>query len=244
MLTFLFILSVFMFFIAKGNKKLICVVLAVLLWRLMYPTYEYSYKMTVTVDTIDGQKTGESIVRLVTKLYPGWLVLQDSTTYKTDVYGESVIVRLDRERYIFATLYDSKDMDFDYPERILYRVFRAPNFYNVTERFGYYERLKNEKAVLSITEYPLIVTFDNINTPQSIRRVDPTNMEATFGQYVSSLKITMEMTDEPVEAKIINVLTWLPEFCNRRFKDHQNSINTGILASQMSAYAFWKHCSN
>ncbi len=37
------------------------------------------------------------------------------------------------------------------------------------------------EVMLSSSEYPLLVTFNDIKTPASVKRVNPANLEATFG---------------------------------------------------------------
>ena len=57
---------------------------------------------------------------------------------------------------------------------------------------------------------PLLVTFDDITKPETVKRVDPNNLTATFGAGYALKSITLEITDEPVtEGKVESVLGWL-----------------------------------
>lgn len=58
--------------------------------------------------------------------------------------------------------------------------------------------------------YPLLVTFEDINHPASVRRVNPGDLSATFGPGYRLNTITLSITDEPVtEEKVETVLGWL-----------------------------------
>ena len=58
--------------------------------------------------------------------------------------------------------------------------------------------------------YPLLVTFDDINKPETVREVDPANFAATFGPGVSLSGLTLEITAEAVTSESVErVLTWL-----------------------------------
>lgn len=63
---------------------------------------------------------------------------------------------------------------------------------------------------LSPEFYPLLVTFDDINDPASVRRVNPGELSARFGPGYQLSDITLSITDEPVsEGRVEQVLGWL-----------------------------------
>ncbi len=67
--------------------------------------------------------------------------------------------------------------------------------------------------------YPLLVTFDNISKPETVREVDPTNLAATFGPGMSLSGMTLEITEETVSAnKVEGVLTWLCDYKSRHIR--------------------------
>lgn len=56
-------------------------------------------------------------------------------------------------------------------------------------------------------QYPMLVTFDDITDPASVRLVDPSNLAASFGPGVRLKSVTLEVTDEAVTAGVVeNVL--------------------------------------
>ncbi len=59
-------------------------------------------------------------------------------------------------------------------------------------------------------DLPDLVTFADINDPNSVIEVDPNNLQATLGPNVAWNEITLESTDEPITKGIELKLTWLP----------------------------------
>jgi hypothetical protein len=59
---------------------------------------------------------------------------------------------------------------------------------------------------------PLLVTFDDITKPETVRRVDPENLVSVFGEGVRLKAVTLEVTDEAAtEGVVVGVLEWLIE---------------------------------
>jgi hypothetical protein len=67
-----------------------------------------------------------------------------------------------------------------------------------------------EARELAPKQYPLLVTFGDINDPASVKRVDPNNLELAFGPGYALQSITLSITDEPVtKGEVQKVLGWL-----------------------------------
>ncbi|MCP4188064.1 MAG: hypothetical protein GY763_10735, partial [Gammaproteobacteria bacterium] len=57
--------------------------------------------------------------------------------------------------------------------------------------------------------YPLLVTFTDINDPASVARVDRYDLEKHFGTGVKLKAVTLEITGEPVtRGEVEKVLGW------------------------------------
>jgi hypothetical protein len=79
--------------------------------------------------------------------------------------------------------------------------------------FAHVEALPTgSSAVLEPDNLPLLVTFDDVTDPKSVKLVDPANLAGTFGSGFALKSITVEITDETVtEGKVESVLGWLKE---------------------------------
>ncbi|MGL4239164.1 hypothetical protein [Tabrizicola sp.] len=58
--------------------------------------------------------------------------------------------------------------------------------------------------------WPMLVTFDNIASPETVREVDPEDLGAVFGEGVRLKAVTLEITREAVtEGRVEGLLGWL-----------------------------------
>ena len=80
---------------------------------------------------------------------------------------------------------------------------------------------------LRLEELPDLITFDDINDPLSVRRVDPWHLEETFGPGVSWATMTVDIVDDstPVVFDLETKLPWIQKF---RQIEKQNPSNLGL----------------
>ena len=128
------------------------------------------YRLTVEVETPEGVKTGSSV--LEDAFNPG-NSYEFSGSRRT--YGEAPTVDLGGARYLFALLADptyKRSMQnmisqmFDYPE------YPSPvKSIKLVDRFA---EANDSKPLIVIKpeDYPMLVTFGDINDPKSVREVN------------------------------------------------------------------------
>jgi hypothetical protein len=198
----------------------------------------WHYKTTVTVETPEGLKSGSAVREVTVQiLHKGWN--HETPLTKRSFRGEAVVVDLGKRGELFALLKGYADGDDDG----YYTVFNAfpgpPGF--TAAGIEYYSHLKNTKATLLPTNYPMLVTFGDLKDPNTIKTVlemksDPTkkrwpialvitadHFEELFGKGVRLKEITLEMTDAPVTQAVDQYLPWLA------------SLNGGYLGGGFSA---------
>ncbi len=149
--------------------------------------YEWHQKLTVVVDTPDGQVSGSSVIEVKARF--GQLPLSDKEVWYS-VVGEATVVEVAPGRYLFALLGGSEER--------YYRAVREQ--FEHVGRGDWLKRIPKMKRVVRLrpNNYPLLVTFRDIDDPKSVREVDPKNLSATFGPGVRLQSITIEVTDEPI----------------------------------------------
>ncbi len=65
---------------------------------------------------------------------------------------------------------------------------------------------------LPVKAVPLLVTFTDIDDPASVKRVDPDDLVASFGEGYALKAITLGITNEAVtEGRVEDVLGWIVE---------------------------------
>ena len=160
--------------------------------------YEWHQKLTIVVETPSGEVSGSSVVAISAR-YGHQPLSPNEVWYR--VTGEATVVEVAPGRYLFALLDGSQE-----------RYFRAVRDQLPSDRGEWLKRIPKMKevAVLEPKNYPLLVTFGNIDNPKTVRKVDPDNLAATFGPGFRLSEITLEITDEPVtDGRIEALLPWL-----------------------------------
>jgi hypothetical protein len=183
-------------------------------WHMAYPSGSLRYKMTVVVETPEGEKAGSAVREIAFNSGPR--ILPDAGCCFAGVSkGEAVAVDLGKHGILFALISGPQDV-FD--------AFPPPDHLMTLspEGFSYYLSLKtSEAATLLPKQYPTFVQFKDITDPMTVEQIcerdfcDQVQRElhrktTDFSQLGISVKaITVEITQEPVTWEIDSRLTWL-----------------------------------
>ncbi|MFH1159086.1 MAG: hypothetical protein V1721_09470 [Pseudomonadota bacterium] len=183
----------------------------------------WRYKMTVTVSTPEGDRTGSAVREVHAYVYPPNSSLLGRTGRTILAKGEAVTVDLGERGVLFAMT------SGDYGWRVVYDAFPFTGYTpaeTAGETIQYYSSLKNAKATLTPKKYPNFVRFRDLNNPKTIENIrrpdmnlneikksDPRrpiiDFESAFGKGVNLKEVTIEMTDEPVTWGIEKYLPWV-----------------------------------
>lgn len=150
--------------------------------------------MTVYVDTPAGQRSGSSVIEVVSTP-PGPM-----GSSQNDVRGEAVAVDLP-DGTLFALLRSPTDRS-----GAPYYVGRA--YAGVLPRGQDWktdiDMLKRQTypAPLPMDDMPLLVRFGNPADARTIEVLDPANLSPSFGPRVRLKRIVVQMTDDPVTETI------------------------------------------
>lgn len=144
------------------------------------------YRISVEIDTTSGLKIGSSVLEYE---YPSRTGLS---------YGQAPTVDLGNGRYVFA-LIDQQSAPWG--------AFRYSDMKPPIPRddvpwseFDHANKLK-PFAVLKREDYPMLVTFDDINDPKTVREVDAGTVERVTFQVVDR--------DTPLTTGIEQLSKWL-----------------------------------
>lgn len=165
----------------------------------MFPSGTWRYKMTVTVETPEGIKTG-SAVREVYSSRP--LVTLPDTSSSPQVKGEAVIIDLEDRGLLFGLI------DWN-SYREVYGAFPYPAP-SSSAGIEYYNSLKiGTTAEVPQENWPRFVYFKEISNPLSVEQVNISHLDQNYGEGVRLKNIEVTITDEPMQNKINQVLPWL-----------------------------------
>tara|TARA_R110002020_G_scaffold48286_6_gene137638 strand:- start:1671 stop:2360 length:690 start_codon:yes stop_codon:yes gene_type:complete len=173
-----------------------------------FRSWSWHQKLTVTVETPDGPRSGSAVSAAWFQMTPKWSGVGDSAgASNSSLSGEAVVVDLGQGRYLFALLKGYNEFTgrlafFPLPRKPLRKE----------EDAAVYDQLEALRASTELPREltPLLVTFADIDDPASVARVDPDDLDASFGPGYALSSITIAITDEPVtQGKVEAVLGWI-----------------------------------
>ena len=177
--------------------------------ELGFNNWRWHQKMTVEVE-VDGKTyTGSSVTSI--HWWPNFFSGSwGGADWHSKVQGEAVVIELPNKKYLFALLSYSGNTEYtaNLATRVLakepkHRVWGKNIFQAVLDQKG--------KTPLAVPEdnYPLFVTFKDINDPASVEQYYPLPDDA-WRSKITMKKVTLEITDKPVtKGKVEKVLGWL-----------------------------------
>jgi len=180
-----------------------------------FRTWSWHQKLTVTVETPEGPRSGSAVTAATFQMTPKWSGVGDSAgASNSSLSGEAVVVDLGQGRYLFALLKGYNEFTgrlafFPLPQKPL----------NKEEDAAVYDQLEALRATKELPREltPLLVTFADIDDPASVARVDPDDLAASFGPGYALSSITLAITDETVtKGRVEAVLGWLAKVGRER----------------------------
>lgn len=249
----------------ESMKKIgivICCVLGLLVavkiaWSIAYPSGTFRYKMTVTVETPEGDRTGYAVREVAMHREPNIFPEAGGAGARL-IRGEAVAVDLGERGVVFALMRGAGIDGVDYGDRVAYWAFPCP--YNPAplskECIRYYTSQKSSRDVmLKPGQYPMFVRFRDPDDPKTVESlfelswdgrypvtysIKSNRFEEAFGEGVKLKEVTMQITDEEVTWGVNKRLPWLLEYRNKMF-DGQRYNKRGAdfpLANSISAGSF------
>jgi hypothetical protein len=155
-------------------------------------SFEWHRKLTITVDTPSGPVSGSSVVREYFAEIGAWLFFPETAGTDYGLFGDAPFVQVAPGKYLFALLpqYQSRSAQPSSFETF----FPGENPSKIAPRLS----TLREKRNVATNQFPIFVTFENIENPDSVKLVDPSNLAASFGEGYSLKGLTLEITAEEV----------------------------------------------
>ncbi len=162
-------------------------------YRSAFPDVSWHQKLTMTVETPAGEVVAASVI---------WVGYVEPPQFgakrvNSGVKGEGVVAGLGGGRYLFALLPGQKSL--------AQQIFRDEVGLNLPPRERtrwpeWAERMVHLRGGKTVPReiYPRLVTFGNLNSPLSVREVDPDDLAPAFGPGYRLRSMTLEITDEPL----------------------------------------------
>ena len=222
----------------RSFQKIVVLLVVVMLgtygiYKYNYPSYLWHQKITIEVHTPNGLKYGSAVtsVNWRKNTFSGsW----GGPNYVKKLRGEAIVVDLGDGNYLFG-------------------VLGASNFVNLAPRLvilneGKQSTLKAVKKIKHLPNYilppnlyPTLVTFKDINDPESVLEIKKSQLELQFGADYKIGSIKFQITNEPVTlGRVTEILNWLERIWPRTL-DGQKLHNLNAknrFANSLSANSF------
>jgi hypothetical protein len=190
----------------------------------------YRYKLTLSLNTPDGVKTGFNVVELT---YFNVSIPMRGTMHTT--HGQGIYIDVGPGRRPLIALLDhirrvseacqNGVCNFplwseDEPGWIIAKACLSVKEFNemnnangrgVVDGIARIAQECHQPIPLTPTvgDLPQLITFLNVNDPASVMAVDPANLAASLGPGVTWRSITIQTTDEPLTKDIDEHLSWV-----------------------------------
>lgn len=195
-------------------------------------TTNWNQRLTVIVDTPAGEVRGSSVVKISNTETMGPLVLMEARGVSSKTRGEAVALEVLPGRWLFALLSGDDDGKGN-AGQLVYHAFRLGEGRELGTR-SYRSNMhdlraqpRDTPAPIPPEAYPLLVTFDDITKPETVREVDPSNLAATFGEGVRLRGMTLEVTADRVsKGAVEGILPWI---CRYRAMHQRLNGESGII---------------
>jgi hypothetical protein len=211
----------------------------VLMWSI---SYEWNQKVTVMVETPEGIKSGSSVQHIEWIGGTSW-GRPNGGNASSKTQGEAVVVDLGNGRVLFALL--KGDGTSHMGQAATIAQFALCKSGEMSPGAVCFSKMHNAGSGLSADlkpgNLPMLVTFDDMNDPKTVKLVAPKNLAATFGEGFALKSISVAITDEKVaQGTVGNVLGWLPDYYDRRLDgdDLGSADAANKLANSLAAGAF------
>lgn len=162
--------------------------------------HSWRQKLTLLIETPGGEVSGSGVVAVGVNFYENPPPLT-ATEVEYSMTGEATVVEVLPGKYLFALLGGSQE---------LFAIAAKDRFAGMTRGEWLREIPKQtEPVTLPGDLIPMLVTFEDITHPETVREVDPADLAASFGPGVRLKAVTLEITDEPMTVgRVEGLLGW------------------------------------
>lgn len=191
------------------------------------PTYAYRWKLTLELDVDGVTRRGAQVLHDTeyTVSFPH----RGGRSIRT---GQALYIDLGPGRRPLVTLlyrWDDWGRDLqEYSARsVLSSLFEIET--NMDWSSGRNDGLaalikKRGPRQINTNQLPALVTFRDVQRPETVMDVDPGNLEEALGPGVTWRSRTLEFTDDPVTTEIVTHLPWLDSWHGRFLDGRQDPV--------------------
>ena len=207
----------------------------------------WNQRLTLVVETPTGPVSGSVVQRIdwqgTRGLYKSMMSGVDSSSASVKVTGEALAIEVVPGRWLFALLKGGSGWQGEPGSNAGFAIgVPLGHFARSAEAVAaIHDFPKDTPIVLDPKAWPLLVTFDDVTKPETVREVDPDDLAAVFGEGVRLKAVTLEITREGVTlGRVEGVLGWLCSYKTpyRRLSGKSGAISDNELSNRLSPGSF------
>lgn len=165
--------------------------------------------------------------------------VEASSVYRTGFSSDGIVFGSPDRRFLQGEAITIELPDENGKPRYLFALLKGFSSYYQFHQKAFKAREKHPKDFLGqpprempVKSYPLLVTFEDINKPETVKRVKPDEIAAVFGEGYSLEKTTVEITDEEMtNGRVEQVLGWINNL--EQFRRDADNIFTSTLSREI-----------
>ena len=191
------------------------------------PTYSWRQKLTATIKTPDGPKSGSGVVEVNLRVRKRDRI--GGGKFGWSYWGEGAVVDLGDGKYVFASFYNEKrSMQPDVIIRTAHDRLGSEPYFGI-KISEWVRNLKRDKTVFELVnkEYPMLIAFKDINDPTTVTLLkDGGDFRRVFGKGYQLMGMTLQVTkEEQTDGMIFNLLPWAEDHWGELFFDGKKHIS-------------------
>ena len=204
------------------------------------------YRLTLEVETPEGTKTGSGVMEHGARWNDGITRgLGAGPGLAVDTRGEAIIIDLGARGLLLCLMTRDDTRAGSSDALLVPAIFPFEKWGGAIDNYSaYLGRLAWSKPVADVPlkSLPMLARFRDPLDPATAERVDPTNLAATFGSGVRLVRVTAQITNDPLPPPTIeNRLPWIRTLqgsiantlgLKRDYLDVLNRINDGSFRRQ------------
>ena len=198
------------------NLSLIPLIFVALLALTGCESHSWRQKLTITIETPAGEVSASSVSQVSWSKH--W-IQTDGMGWDYDVTGEAVVVEVTPGRYLFALLKGAGTTEYMGSVAAASIAGRESRVIDGDLFDEVRDQRDRAAGVITVPDYqfPMLVTFDDLTDPASVKLVDAADLAASFGPGVRLKSVVLEVTDEAVtEGVVARHLAWLGKYPETR----------------------------
>jgi len=183
-----------------------CLLGGVVLFKLVYPTYSYRYRLNIAFE-VDGKvHSGSSVIEVT---WTGGPEFGDVGPYHPTVRGQAVFIDLESRGAIVATLIngESYGTSSDGAVNALWLAAKAFGNRSTNNELPLLPRLRGRRT-LTPDNMPRLIWFSDIRDPRTAHKLLVKGIDKTLGPTARLADTSVEITRDPITIDVDKKLPW------------------------------------